>query len=85
MFFGRLGAAARRLRLRRGWSVTQVAVKAGVSKRAIEYFEGGETVPTYPVLRDVLRVYGVRVSLRLTPAKRAGGAYQDADVAQQGG
>jgi ribosome-binding protein aMBF1 (putative translation factor) len=62
-----LGAAVRELRLRRGWSQTELASAAGMTQSAIARFEAGGAVPTLPVLARIARALDADLSVRVAP------------------
>ncbi|GGL89594.1 helix-turn-helix transcriptional regulator [Micromonospora yangpuensis] len=59
-----LGDEVRQLRLRRGWSQTQLAHAAGMTQSTVARFEAGGTVPTLPVLLRLAGALGRRLDIR---------------------
>ncbi len=66
----RLGARVHLERLLRGWSLTELAEAAGVSRAMIGKIERGETSPTASVLGRLSGAFGVTLSSLLTSADR---------------
>ncbi|WP_319707834.1 helix-turn-helix domain-containing protein [Nonomuraea angiospora] len=50
-----LGRAVRQMRESRGWSQSELARAADMTRSAVARFEGGGTVPTLPVLERLAR------------------------------
>lgn len=56
-----VGAQLRDLRLRRGWFVTEVAKRVGVSRIHMSMCENGRRVPGRKLLEKLADLYGVSV------------------------
>jgi transcriptional regulator with XRE-family HTH domain len=55
----RFGAALRRARLARGWTITKLAQRSGLNAQYLGVVEAGRNVPTLYVILEVCEVLGV--------------------------
>jgi transcriptional regulator with XRE-family HTH domain len=55
----RFGAALRRARIARGWTITKLAQRAGLNAQYLGVIEAGRNVPTLYVILEVCEVLGV--------------------------
>ena len=62
-----LGDRIRRLRLERGWTQTQLAEKAGCTKRAIIYYEKDGKYPPAPTLAAMAGAFGMNLESLMAP------------------
>jgi len=53
------GAALRRARLARGWTITKLAQRSGLNAQYLGVIEAGRNVPTLYVILEVCEVLGV--------------------------
>jgi len=66
-----LSQRLRLLRQERGWSLEQLAVRAGSSRATLSRIEAGEVSPTTQTLAGLCRAFGVRMSALLHAAESA--------------
>jgi transcriptional regulator with XRE-family HTH domain len=75
---GQVGAAVRALRTGRGWSMRELARRAGVSQPFITKLERGDMLPSIATLYDLAHALGVSPSHLLPDVPGAGLAMPDA-------
>ncbi len=66
-----LGAQIRRLRLARGFSLTELAKRAGTSAPALHRYESGWDRFGLATLRRIASALGARLEVRLTPGRQS--------------
>jgi ribosome-binding protein aMBF1 (putative translation factor) len=66
-----LGTTVRDLRVRTGWSQSDLARRAGMTQSAVARFEAGGTVPTLPVLERLAEALDARLTVEITPRASA--------------
>lgn len=66
-----LGEAVRARRQELGLSQREVGRRAGMTQSAVARFEGGGTVPTFPVLDRLARALGLELRVELSPQIRS--------------
>ena len=64
-----LGDRIRELRRRRGWSQSELARKAGISKTRVWTLEQGQLPPSFPTLRGLAQAFGLSVSELMDTSK----------------
>lgn len=69
-----LGDQIRRLRESRGWTLSDLARRAGTSAPALHRYEGGWDRFELATLRKIASALDARLEVRLVPARRAGPA-----------
>jgi HTH-type transcriptional regulator/antitoxin HipB len=62
-----LGERIRRLRQERGWTQTDLAERAGCSRRAIVYYERDGKYPPAPVLAAMAGAFGLDINTFMAP------------------
>ena len=67
-----LGVVLSQLRKQQGWSRLECEARSGVSARAWQYFEDGETVPRPAVFSAMFQIFGWSVTLLAKSPKDAG-------------
>ena len=66
-----LGDRIRRLRQERGWTQTDLAERAGCSRRAIVYYERDGKFPPAPVLAAMAGAFGLDINSFMAPEEPA--------------
>ena len=69
----RIGASIRAERESRGWSLTELAARAAVSRAMIHKVERGDSSPTANLLGKLSGAFGLSMSTLLARAEAAGG------------
>ena len=69
----RIGASIRAARESRGWSLTELAARAAVSRAMIHKVERGDSSPTANLLGKLSGAFGLSMSTLLARAEAAGG------------
>jgi len=62
-----LGERIRRLRKERGWTQTDLAERAGCSRRAIVYYERDGKYPPAPILAAMAGAFGLDINAFMSP------------------
>jgi transcriptional regulator with XRE-family HTH domain len=65
-----LAAVIRERRLRRGWSLTDLAARTGLSHPMMRFVEKGERIPSIDTAARVSRAFGVSLSRLILDAEK---------------